>query len=246
MEYDDAIKQERTRFHEEGQKYRRLVQLARRVHQPTILPLWNLKITTADSEVKIDRLSFLHSWTRTFYNAYTQYSLYRRYGGHNSPIPNTSVDGGLGLKETDGTVDTGGFTANLYPEPLVGGGGYGGDIGDINNGFIAGTGTTAESFDDFVVESIITHGAGGGQMSYAADTLVKGWDAGDRYKYAQWSRALTNSSGGTITVGNVGMVFWSGPGSNLRCFTREVLSPAQDVLDTEILTFTHEFRMYFP
>jgi len=244
MSYDEEIEKERHLFQEEGRKYQRLVELGRRVHQPVIVPLWNLKITTAGGGVRVNRDSYGHSFTRNLYNAHTQYSLFRRVSAHNTPIPDTYAEGGLGLKRITGSVLTSGFRATLFPEPNAAGGGYGIPAADTSYGFVAGTGVTAESFDDFVVQGLIAHGAGAGQLSYAIGTLSKAFDGGDRFKSAQWGRALTNSSGDTISVGNVCMYFKDSAG--VYAFVREVLGPPQDVLDTEVLTFTYEFRMYFP
>lgn len=243
--YDELIEKERELFIEEGYKYGRLVSLARKVHQPTIVPLWNLKVTSADGTVRVDRNSYGHSWTRNLYNSHAQFSLFRRQLAHNAPVPNTYEAGGLGLKNATGGIITSGFRQTLFPEPHVFGGGYGVPAGSLSYGFQAGTGTTPESFEDFVVEGLIPHGVGGGQLSYATASLVKGWDAGDRFKYARWTRVLTNSSGGPITIGNVAMCFLVGALTSY-CYVHEVLSPSQGLAHTEILTFTYEFRMYFP
>lgn len=244
MMYDELIEKERQLFKEEGCKYDRLVLLGRKVHQPTVVPLWNLKVTSADGDVLVNRDSYGHSFIRVLYNAHTQFSLFRRRLDHNAPIPSTAVEGGLGLREIGGTVNTLGFRQDTGPEPGVFSGGYSAEAAITTQGFVAGTGTTSEDFEDFVVEGLIGHGVGGGQLSYAKATLVKGWDAGDRFKFAQWSRVLTNSSGATITVGNVAMYFATIDAT--YCFTRDIISPPQDVLNTEVLTFTYEFRMYFP
>ena len=237
-----TLAEERRLYEDEIPKYEKLVELARRVHQPVAVPLWSLQVKRADGSVRVKRESFSHSWTRNLYNAHTHYSLFAQTDY--DPVGTGHAEGQLGLRKVDGAIFTGTFSQDFFPEPHIFGGGYGAFTNELY-GTVIGTGTTAESFEDFNVEGLIADGARAGQMQYKIASLVKGWNAGSRYFFSQWTRDFDNDSGGTIVVGNVVMVFQS-QNSGRLCFIRDVLSPTQDVLDTETLTHVYEFRLYFP
>lgn len=246
MLYAQLIKNEQDLFIKEGHKYAELVRRARKVHKELVVPLWNLKVIRNDGTVRVDRYSYAHSFTRNLFVAHTVFSLFRGFGGttHNSPVSSAYGDGALGLNDITDSVKAG-FRVDAFVEPNVFGGGYGIPAADLSYGFQAGTGTTGEDFEDFVIEGLISQGDGvGGTMDYKIAVLTKGWNGASRYKFAQWERSLENKSGGTITVGNVAMYFRTINAT--LCFVREVLSPAEDILDTETLSFTYEFRMFFP
>ncbi|MDY6862919.1 MAG: hypothetical protein SV062_08020 [Thermodesulfobacteriota bacterium] len=72
-------------------------------------------------------------------------------------------------------------------------------------GVLAGTGTTASTISDYVMETLIAEGAGAGQLNYGA-TTVGAVNSDATSAWFTVSRELTNNSGGDITVTEIGMV----------------------------------------
>jgi hypothetical protein len=77
-------------------------------------------------------------------------------------------------------------------------------IGDVTNGIVAGTGNTAPTINDYVMETPIAHGVGAGQLQYGAVTFgLPAYDAAtSQYTI---TRDLANGSGGAITVNEIGL-----------------------------------------
>lgn len=116
------------------------------------------------------------------------------------------------------------------------------------SGIRIGTGTTAESFDDYVVETIIEDGKGGGQMEYATQNLtVDAWVGGGPYWHSEWERVFDNNSGGSINVTESVIYYRASPSTPtyLFCMSRDVFSPVA-VADTESIAVSYEFRVTFP
>jgi len=76
--------------------------------------------------------------------------------------------------------------------------------GVLTHGIIVGTGNTAATIDDFVIETLINEGVGGGQLQYSAVTF--GAPAADA-AVSQFTitRDFANGSGGPITVNECGL-----------------------------------------
>lgn len=97
-------------------------------------------------------------------------------------------------------------TANVLQNICEGGYNFGCDAGAgaVTHGIIVGTGNTAATIDDYVIETPIAHGVGGGQLQYGAVTF--GAPAADA-AVSQFTitRDFANGSGGAITVNECGL-----------------------------------------
>ena len=103
---------------------------------------------------------------------------------------------GYPIKDTSGTtVDTG---RNTYTWRCTGA------IGSVLSGIIVGTGITAPTVEDYVIETLISHGTGAGQLQYGAVTF--GAPASDSTT-TQFTitRNFANGSGASITVNEVAL-----------------------------------------
>jgi len=78
-------------------------------------------------------------------------------------------------------------------------------IGATDRGIVVGTGSTAPTIDDYTLQTQIGHGTGAGQLQYSAVTF--GAPASDSTT-SQFTvtRDFANSSGGAITVRELGLV----------------------------------------
>lgn len=70
--------------------------------------------------------------------------------------------------------------------------------GVTTGGIQLGTGTTATTINDVAIETLIAHGTGAGQLSYAA-TVAGGWSTSGSDSWFNVSRSFTNNSGSNIT-----------------------------------------------
>jgi hypothetical protein len=86
-----------------------------------------------------------------------------------------------------------------------------GAAGAVTSGIIVGTGNTAPTINDYVIETLIAHGVGAGQLQYSIVTY--GAPAADATT-SQFTitRNFANGSGGAITVNEVGLYVETAPG----------------------------------
>ena len=102
-------------------------------------------------------------------------------------------------------IDTGNTSRsgnNFYSNGL---GLYNAGSTDANYGIIIGTGTNAESINDYTLQTKIAHGTTSGTMYYNACT-VSATSATATDVTFRITRTFTNQSGGSITVEEIGLV----------------------------------------
>lgn len=97
--------------------------------------------------------------------------------------------------------------------------------GKTNEGIVVGTDNTAVDPTDYALGSQIAHGTGAGNFEYGACVLAKPLVASGNVDFVI-SRSFANSSGGSITVEEVGiygyLLLAYGPGGRYYCFVRDV------------------------
>lgn len=111
-------------------------------------------------------------------------------------------------------------------------------IGIVNMGIIIGTGTTPPTNADYVVETIIGHGSGAGQINYAAHSFVTTQEVGANVDF-QHLRSMQNLSGGTINVTEA--VIYANATAKYLCIVRDVFT-AVPVADGQTITVTYTLR----
>ncbi len=204
---------------------------------PPIVAKWSFQV---DDKIPIKLLS--QSWVRNAYNYCT------RFWGHFDNVGNAYGPGTTDLKSTDGTlVDITRSTIGLGSDALGGqrGTGYLAYSGETDKGILIGTDTTSESFESYNLGSLISHGVGGGQVEYSeSDIPVLSWDSGNKKFICTYTRRMLNNSGGSITVGEVGLVYAVGQYRFL--FARDVLSPTINLADAEQLTVDYTLEFPYP
>ena len=114
----------------------------------------------------------------------------------------TSGSSTINVPDTSNTNRTMGSTYTHWNQ------GVGGDaaIGVTTHGILAGTGTNAVVITDYNLQALIAHGTGAGQLSYAAMVSSEGWAVSGSNSWSTRTRTLTNTSGGDITIKEVGYV----------------------------------------
>jgi len=81
-------------------------------------------------------------------------------------------------------------------------------VGDVNSGIRVGTGSSAPAPTQVVLDTAIAEGVGGGQMSHGAVTIDAISIVG-AVTTLRIIRVMTNSSGGAITVNEVGLFVYA-------------------------------------
>ena len=114
--------------------------------------------------------------------------------------------------------------------------------GDDTHGIVVGTnaGTTAEDNENFALDTKIADGGGGGQLNYQAVTPVAPGVVGPNVDF-DISRAFANTSGGTITVKEIGCIVKNTTDTKYHLIFRDVVSD-EPVDDTETLTVVYTMR----
>ena len=162
-------------------------------------------------------------------------------------VESTFQDGSINLKDTGGTVRYGyniGWqrTGSLESTTAYG---FFRSSGSTVSGVQVGTGGTAVSFGDYVLESLIAHGTGAGQLSYGiTETPSRVWV--DPTMTIQQARVITNTSGGSITVKEVGLVGTIGVFSAYNVLMlRDVITDVA-VANGESIRPVHQFQVIYP
>lgn len=109
-------------------------------------------------------------------------------------------DGDLNIKDIGGTLRTSGVSMKWGVQD------FRSTFGGTTRGITVGTGTNAESFEDYVLQTKIVHGSGSGQMIYWVGRIpLNVWDGTARKWTAHHGRYMTNRGGSDITVNEVGL-----------------------------------------
>jgi len=107
--------------------------------------------------------------------------------------------------------------------------------GDASYGIQVGTGTAANSTSTYALAAQIANGTASGQLSYGSHTYS--WATGGTSTIV--ARAFSNSSGASITVSEVGLVWKSGAGPYLFMMIRDVLSSSVTIASGGATTFQY-------
>ena len=107
-------------------------------------------------------------------------------------------------------------------------------------GIVVGSGSTASTFGDTKLESLIDHGTGSGELEHGDDTITINESDGEID--SETERTFTNSSGGDVTVREVGIHGSTSSNStfetNLHLVLREVLDEDIVIPDSGTITVT--------
>jgi hypothetical protein len=113
---------------------------------------------------------------------------------------------------------------------------------DTNYGILVGTGNTAPTINDYMIETLIAHGVGAGQLQYGL--VAFGAPASDATtSQITVTRDFANGSGGAITVNEIGLVCRApyGPATSIEYFliVRDVIGGGINVPNGQTLTVNY-------
>ena len=100
------------------------------------------------------------------------------------------------ITETDGTIRIG-LDGAIQMNAVASG---------TTRGLVVGTGTTPVNVEDFNLETLIANGSGAGELQYLAQTILPTVVSADPSAFFTITRDFLNSSGGLITVSEVGLI----------------------------------------
>ena len=167
-----------------------------------------------------------HSWVRNAYNAYNLMML--------DSLSTTY----LFVRQTDGSFLS--SSSCFCRHSTFAGYGYYNNAASASFGVVVGTGTTAFDLDDYRLDAIVSHGNSSGQLYYQAQAAPVTTYSGDPdfTENILHKRVFNNNSGATITVNEVGLVFFTyGTWYNVM-MSRDVLDTPAVVLNGAQLTVT--------
>jgi hypothetical protein len=216
---------------------------ASRLHVPAPPVLFmNLKLEDESGNAVHNTLYKCNSYTRNFHNLLAAAFLPSLASG-------TFGAGALSIKNTAGTTKT--VTTKTNSSFAASVSKWESTAADATYGIIVGTGTNAESFEDFALQTPIATGTGSGQLSYQA-TVVGGsgtatYTAGTK-KWAQTiSRIFNNNSGGSITVNEIALAYVNPIGATeYFVFDRTKLGAGVAVANSYKLTVTYTVEYTMP
>ena len=156
-------------------------------------------------------------------------------------------DGYVNMKNTGGSLSSGAYRGFCFGADSNGQGFL--SPGSANDfGIVVGTGTGAESFDGYALNSKIAVGNGAGQLY-----TLKSEDPVDSYASLTQKRTLVryfnNNSGATISLGEIGLIgriITAGDSSMYALFSRDLITPVVDILDKAQLKVTYTISLVYP
>lgn len=229
----------------EEKQYREVKKLGQKLGIPIFEAWLELEVRDKDGKVIHRHRQRSHSWVRNAYN-----HLFSQLACVNVD-DSTFGAGKLSIKSTAGAMAYGSYQAlvavyNASIEAI--GSGYRAAAEDDDLGIIVGTGTTAESFEDYALATLIANGTGSGQLSYVASE-APAITYSDTTLVNTLIRYLNNNSGGSIGINEAGLVavlYVQTNSPNPRTLhARDKLTSTVTVPDTGQLKVTYTISLAF-
>jgi hypothetical protein len=231
----------------EEQRYEQLRRLGQELHVPVPEAFWALEVRDKDGRVIQRHRQRSHSWTRNAYNA-----MFCQLAGKNASDA-TFEAGKVSGKDTGGVIrslpralgtDYTGSCEVLTPGS---GHGYRGAAASDATGIVVGSGTAAESFEDYALQTLIANGTGAGQLSYvASEAHAVSYDTVTRVLKNELVRYFNNNSGGDVAVNEAGIIFYTQYNGYRYMYSRDRLATTVTVPDTGQLKVTYTIQLTYP
>lgn len=230
--------------HEE-KRYCQLTKLAQELNIPLPEAFWELEVRDKHGRLLHRHRQRSHSWTRNAYNHLAS-QLFSK-----DADDDTFGAGKLSIKKEDATVKYGNYPITRTPSsscdaPPVG---YLGSAGQDIVGIVVGTGVTAESFEDYKLDTKVANGTGAGQLVYVqSETHVITWTAGTKVLKDELVRYFNNNSGADIIVNEVGILCnaYVAQQGNVWLQARDKLGTGVTVPDSGQLKVTYTIQITYP
>jgi len=239
------------------EKYRELGKLGKQLGIPIFEAFLKLEVFDKDGKLIHKHKQRSHSWVRNAYN-----HLFCQLAGKNAD-DSTFGAGLLSIKETGGVIKYsssfayGGFSETSSSDDAhaedASKTGYRATADNDEAGILIGTGTDAESFEGFALQTKIVTGTSAGQMSYIqSEAHAITYTAGTKVLKNDLIRYFNNNSGGSIGVNEVALVgrVRGGVGGTYTYSNvlqaRDLLGATVTVADTGQLKVTYTISLTYP
>jgi hypothetical protein len=229
-------------------QYEQLRRMAQELHIPIPEAFWELEVRDKHGNVTQRHQQRSHSWTRNAYNM-----LLSNLAGKDGDDP-TFGAGKLNCKATSGTVRSGDSPLLISPRNTYSVDGiqfgYRATGADASYGILVGSGTNAENFEDYALQTQIVEGSGAGQLSHVlSEEHSVSYDAGAKILKNELVRYFNNNSGGDVNVNEValvGFVGCCGTANDKVLMSRDKLTSTVTVPDTGQLKVTYNVQLTYP
>ncbi|MBA7683753.1 hypothetical protein ES703_92134 [subsurface metagenome] len=228
----------------EEQQYEELRRLAQKLHIPIPEVFLELEVRDKDGRVIQRHRQRSHSWVRNAYNL-----MIMQGAGINGNESAVFGAGEVNIKLADGTVRQSPRAANICDadyDPEAVGFGYTAVAGWDTYGILVGSGTTAESFEDYFLDTQIVDGTGAGELSHIASETPSRSYADTTYS-VDLVRYFNNNSGGNVDVNEVALVtngYYGG--AHIWMQSRDKLGATVTVPSTGQLKVTYTVELTYP
>lgn len=236
----------------EEQQFAELKKLGQALGVPIVETFWQLEVRDKTGRVIQRHRQRSHSWTRNAYNL-----MFCQLASKDGDDATDFEGGKLNIKNTGGTVRSASQPISVVSpatnvelhEADVVGYGYLAGAGIDTFGTLVGTGTDAESFEDYELQTKIASGSGAGELAYGAHVAhAETYTAGTKTYKVDLHRYFNNNSGSTIGVNELGLAAnGHAPGSNNSKFlvARDKLGTVVNIPDTGQLKVTYTVSLVF-
>jgi hypothetical protein len=233
------------------EKYQRLERLGLKLGVPVLGAHLEVKMSMPDGKVYRHWKQRSHSWTRNAYN------LIFSQVAEKNPNHTSFGSGYLSFKNTGGNVAYCSFVASMgafstgYGSGKVSilGAGYSYNCNNNSDdwGIVLGSGSTAESIDDYKLATPIDHGIDTGKLTYStSEATAISYSSGDK----KWSsvnvRYINNNSQGDITLREIGLIASVSPYIGYVMMSRDVLGGDETIYDTAQVKVTYTISLTYP
>lgn len=237
-------------------KYRNLERLGKELKIPTFRSFLTLEVFDSEGKPIHSQKQRSHSWNRNAYNY-----LFGHVAGYGlNPISATFAAGVHSLKAVSGDIYPNGSGWSLNKLPTLDQDdnlntpsndvGLLAQAGDSGKGIVVGTGTSAENFEGFALETPISNGSGAGQMDIAqSNNHSISYDIPSLTLSDTLVRYFNNNSGDSIVIGETGLyidLIGSSFGQKPFMISRDVLASTVTVPNTGQLKVTYTIELVYP
>ena len=184
-----------------------------RIGQKLGVPVFEAFLTVETFDKQGKRTSYhkqrSHSWTRNAYNL-----MFSQLASKDADDATTFGGGYLNIKDTAGTVRSANApisitgpssVSQLDPLDIVDHG-YLADAAIDTFGILVGTGTNAESFEDYALQTKVATGNAATELAYGThEAHAETYTSGTKTFEEDLVRYFNNNSGGSITINEIGL-----------------------------------------
>ena len=231
----------------EERQYKQLRKLGQELHIQIPEAFLTLEVFDKDGKLIQRHKQRSHSWVRNAYNL-----LFVSTAGKGCTGTATFGPGEINVKDTGGTIQgvDGDNLALAVGSPDDVSSGYRAGAGIDTFGILVGSGTNAESFVDYFLQTQIANGVGAGQLSHVESELNNlSYISGTKTLKNELVRFFNNNSGGNVSVNEIALVTHGrcgDAGTNDWLQSRDKLASTVTIPDTGQLKVTYTVQLIYP